>query len=232
MSALRVDLWLWPLTDAAGAEAEHWRVMSAAERARADRFVFPKHKRRYIHGRGRMREILSGYAGVAAEDLRFALSAYDKPSLANAGLQKLHFNLSHSGDLAALGVSADAEIGVDIEWIRLLKEDISGRYFSPIECAALRALPEAEQPRAFFECWTRKEAYIKASGEGLSIPLDSFDVAFGPGVAPRFLRIDEPQAHDPDAWALHAFEPQPGCMGAIAAKTDGRELVVRVRSPA
>ncbi|MGE0596399.1 MAG: 4'-phosphopantetheinyl transferase superfamily protein [Hyphomonadaceae bacterium] len=232
MTAVEVDLWFWPLTDASGPEAEHWRVMSAEERARADRFVFPQHRRRYIHGRGRLREILARYTGVPAQDISFTLSAYDKPSLADAGAPGLHFNLSHSGDLAALGVSADVELGVDIEWIRLLKEDISARYFSTSECEVLHALAESEQARAFFECWTRKEAYIKASGEGLSIPLDSFDVAFGPGVTPRFLRIDQPQPHDPADWALFAFEPQPDCMGAIAAKTDGRELRVTVRSPA
>lgn len=230
MSAVNVDLWLWPLTDASGAEAEHWRVMSAEERARAERFVFPKHRLRYIHGRGRLREILAGYTGIAPEDLTFALSAYDKPRLSNDGAQSLFFNLSHSEDVAALGVSAEAELGVDVEWIRLLKEDIASRYFSARECDVLRALPESEQPRAFFECWTRKEAYIKASGEGLSIPLDSFDVAFGPGVAPAFLRIDEPQPQNVLDWRLHAFEPQPGCMGAIAAKTDGRILRVVERS--
>lgn len=224
--SVNVDLWLWPLTDASGEEAEHWRVMSAEERARADRFVFPKHRKRYIHGRGRLRQILGSYIGIAPEQIAFELSAYDKPRLAHAGGASLHFNLSHSEELAALGVSADAELGVDIEWIRLLKEDISSRYFSARECDVLHALPEAEQPRAFFECWTRKEAYIKASGEGLSIPLNSFDVAFGPAAAPRFLRIDEPQRQDVAAWRLYAFEPSPGCMGAIAAKTGGADLIV------
>lgn len=227
--SVKVDLWLWPLTDASGEEAEHWRVMSTEERARADRFVFPKHRKRYIHGRGRLRQILASYTGLAPEKLAFDLSAYDKPRLANTGGASLHFNLSHSEELAALGVSADTELGVDIEWIRLLKEDISSRYFSASECDVLHALPEAEQPRAFFECWTRKEAYIKASGEGLSIPLNSFDVAFGPGAAPRFLRIDQPQKQDVADWRLYAFEPAPGCMGAIAAKTNGGDLVVTKR---
>ena len=226
MNTARVDLWLWPLTEQSGAEADHWRVLTADERARADRFVFPKHRLRYIHGRGRLREILGAYTGIAPQDIRFALSAYDKPSLANAEAPKLFFNLSHSQGLAALGISADVEMGVDVEWIRLLKEDIAGNYFSARECAVLRALPEAAQPRAFFECWTRKEAYIKASGEGLSIPLDSFDVAYGPGVAPEFLRIDEPQKQNVAEWRLYSFEPEPGCMGAIAAKTNGAPLNV------
>lgn len=229
MSAVAVDLWLWPLTDASGAEAEHWRLLTEEERARADRFVFPKHRKRFIHGRGRLREILAAYAGVAPGELRFALSAYDKPSIANTLVAPLHFNLSHSGDLAALGVSRESELGVDIEWIRLLKEDIAGTYFSASECAVLRALPETEQPRAFFECWSRKEAYIKASGEGLSIPLDSFDVSFGPGAAPRFLRIAEPQPQNVADWSLYAFEPEPDCMGAIAVKTSGRTLSVTRR---
>ncbi|HVK80504.1 MAG TPA: 4'-phosphopantetheinyl transferase superfamily protein [Verrucomicrobiae bacterium] len=224
--SVQVDLWLWPLTADSGSESEHWRVMSADERARATRFVFDKHRIRYIHGRGRLRQILALYTGIAPEDIAFNLSAYDKPSLANALAKPLFFNLSHSGELAALGISGDAELGVDIEWIRELKEDISSRYFSASECAVLHALPEEAQPRAFFECWSRKEAYIKASGEGLSIPLNSFDVAFGPGVAPRFLRIDEPQPHNPEDWRLYAFEPEAGCMGAMAAKTNGAALNV------
>ena len=221
-----VELWLWPLTAASGAEDEHWRLLSEEERARADRFVFAQHKRRFIHGRGRLRQILAGYLGVAPETLAFDASAYGKPTLTVA--PALHFNLSHSEDLAALGVSADAELGVDIEWIRPLKEDIANRYFAPRECDALQALPAARQPRAFFECWTRKEAYIKASGEGLSLPLDSFEVAFGPGEEARFLRIDAPASQAPADWRLHSFEPAPGCVGAIAAKTGGGELSVRV----
>lgn len=223
---IAVDLWLWPLTSASGAEEEHWQLLSEDERARADRFVFAKHRRRFIHGRGRLRQILASYLDVAPQMLAFEASAYGKPSL--AGAPGLHFNLSHSEDLGALGVSTDVELGVDIEWIRPLKEDIANRYFAPRECDALQALPAALQPRAFFECWTRKEAYIKASGEGLSLPLDSFEVAFGPDIGARFLRIDAPVNQAPADWRLHSFEPAPGCIGAIAAKTMGRAFSVRV----
>lgn len=227
MNPVSVDLWQWELSG--DVPAEEARVLSADERARADRFVFPQHRARFIRGRARLREILGLYVGLAPEDIAFALSAYNKPSLANPLAPPLNFNLSHSGDLAVLGVSADVELGVDVEWIRPLKEDIAGRYFSPRECAVLRALPPDHQPRAFFECWTRKEAYIKASGEGLSLPLDSFEVAFGPGEAARFVRIDEPTPQAPDEWRLVSFEPAPGCIGAIAAKTMDAELAIKQR---
>lgn len=219
-----VDLWAWRL-DSEG-ETDRWRLLSEQERARADRFVFAKHRSRFIHGRARLREILAEYLGAAPENLAFTEGAHGKPRLAKNG--ELHFNLSHTEELAVLGVSRDIELGVDVEWVRPIKEDIAARFFSPLECATLRSLPEAVQPRAFLECWTRKEAYIKASGEGLSLPLDSFDVAFGPGQAARFLRIDSPPGQSPEDWRLHAFEPETGCVGAIAAKTSGRELVVNL----
>lgn len=227
MSPIGIDLWLWPLTEKSGAEADRWAILSADERERADRYVFPQHRSRFIHGRGGLREILALYTGIAPADLRFDLSSFNKPSIANPLPAPLHFNMSHTVELAALGVSGDAELGVDIEYVRLLKEDIAGNYFSPGECEVLRSLPEEQQPKAFFQCWSRKEAYIKASGEGLSIPLDSFDVAFGPGVIPRFLRIDQPQPQNVADWALYPFEPASDVMGAIAVKTEGRPLTIR-----
>ena len=123
---------------------------------------------------GRLREILSRYLDLAPAALRFDHNAYGKPSVAGAGL---HFNVSHSGDWAMLAVSAEQEVGIDIERIdpSFVQEQIPERFFSPREVAQLRSLPPSEQTGAFFRCWTRKEAYIKARGLGLALALDSFD---------------------------------------------------------
>jgi len=139
----------------------------------------------------------------------------------------LYFNLTHSDGLAALGVSAAPELGVDVEQVRPLKEDIAERFFSPGEVAALRALPEDQQLPAFYRCWTRKEAVVKAIGEGLSRPLDSFDVTLDADAA-RLLRMDG-EDDGPQVWQLAHFAPAPGFAGAVACRTGGGALVVARR---
>ena len=148
---------------------------------------------------GRMQSalILAGVTGGAPAGLRFDYSIHGKPSLTGTNAA-LHFNLSHSDGLAALGVSHMRVLGVDIEHERPLKEDIAERFFSRGEVAALRALPEAERLAAFYRCWTRKEAVVKAIGEGLSRPLDSFDVTLDAGAA-RLLRMAG-ESEGPQAW--------------------------------
>jgi 4'-phosphopantetheinyl transferase len=211
-----VDLWLWRL-DAGDAEATGFaELLDPDERARAGRFVFPLHARRFVAGRGRLRLILQDYLGIPAAKLAFAYGPQGKPVLAGRhGLPPLHFNLSHTGDLAALAVSRGVPLGIDVERVAPVTEDVAGHFFSAAEQAALRALPEAERERAFFRCWTRKEAMVKALGGGLSIALASFDVTLGPGEPPRLLRLaGEPEA--PDRWSLLHFEPAADIMGAVA----------------
>jgi 4'-phosphopantetheinyl transferase len=211
-----VDLWLWRL-DAGDAEATGFaELLDPDERARAGRFVFPLHARRFIVGRARLRLILQDYLGTPAADIRFAYGPQGKPVLAGRhGLPPLHFNLSHTGDLAALAVSPEVPLGVDVEQVAPVKENVAGRFFSAAEQAALRALPAATQERAFFRCWTRKEAMVKALGGGLSIELASFDVTLGPNEPARLLRLaGEPDA--PKHWSLLHFEPAADVIGAVA----------------
>ena len=190
------------------------------ERQRADRFHMEKHRRHFTAGRGALRTILAGYLGLRPEAIRFTYTSYGKPLLAGAK-EALRFNLSHSHGLALLAVTLSREIGVDIEFLRdNLERDgelLAERFFSPREVAVLRSLPAELRREAFFHCWTRKEAYIKAHGMGLSLPLDQFDMT---------LRPDEPAAllatrHNPaeaQRWSMRSLLPADGYVGALAVE--------------
>jgi 4'-phosphopantetheinyl transferase len=226
VSPIEVELWVWSLDVDEAERGRLFAYLSEDEVARALRFVFDRDRQRYVVARGRMREILARVLGVTADALRFSYSSHGKPSL-SAASAPLHFNLSHSEGLAALGVSRARELGVDVEHVRPLKEDIAERFFSRGEVAALRALPEDQQLAAFYRCWTRKEAVVKAIGEGLSRPLDSFDVTLDPDAA-HLLRMDG-DADGPHVWQLAHFAPVPGFAGAVACRTGGGALVVKRR---
>src|SRR5262249_50093841 len=151
-----------------------------------------------------LRKILSDYLNTGPEKITFTYNQYGKPAT-----NGIHFNLSHSADLAILAVSRTRELGVDLEKITPIDDRIAEHFFSPNEVAALRALPEDGQQEAFFAVWTRKEAYVKAHGQGLSIPLSSFDVSLDHPA--RFLR-------GVDGWSIESFEPAPGYVAALVAE--------------
>jgi 4'-phosphopantetheinyl transferase len=190
--------------------------LSPEEIVRAERFHFDRHRRAFALGRAALRVLLGSYLGMQAADLCFLYGPQGKPALADSACP-LRFNVSNSGNLAAYAFTTGCEIGVDIEMHRALHdfENIARRFFSPEETAELLALPEAEKTNAFFHCWSRKEAYIKAMGGGLSIPLDSFRVTLQPDVAARMVSLggSEDAAR---GWTLHDFDPAPECAGAIA----------------
>ena len=198
-----------------------WReTLSSEERARAGRFRFPIDRDRYTAGRGILRALLARYLGTPAGDFRFCLNAYGKPGLAaGSGAPELRFNLSHSHGLALFAFTLGREVGVDLELVRttLRSDSLAERFFSPQEVAALRALPESAQKEAFFHCWTRKEAYIKARGAGLSINLASFSVSLGPNPVTHLPIIgnDGPEA---GRWWLRALALGSGYVGAVAAE--------------
>ena len=155
------------------------RTLDEDERARAKRFHFEKHRQNFVVGRGFLRSLLGRYLETQPEDIRFSYGAQGKPSLGDehhAG--SLRFNASHSGEMALYAFVRDCEVGVDVELVKgdFAAQEIAERFFSASEITALSALPATERPAGFFRCWTRKEAYIKAIGSGLSHPLDQFDV--------------------------------------------------------
>jgi 4'-phosphopantetheinyl transferase len=193
-------------------------ILADDERQRADRFYFEKDRRHFTAARGVMRILLAGYLACRPEEVRFTYTNYGKPRLADES--NLRFNLTHSHGLALLAVTRGREIGVDVERLRYMEGDgepLAQRFFSPREVAVLRSLPPQLRREAFFHCWTRKEAYIKANGKGLSLPLDQFDVSLHP---------DEPAAllatqHDPQEaqrWSLRSLLPGEGYVATVAVE--------------
>jgi 4'-phosphopantetheinyl transferase len=169
-----------------------WKILSDDERERAGRFRFAKERHQFVVSRGALREILGGYLNLPGDSLRFQLSAYGKPSLAQGGCaSRLKFNVSHSGGHLLFGFSIGRELGVDIEKMRydFAPAELAKSCFSANELAVLETLPAELQTEAFFNGWTRKEAFIKAIGEGFSCPLDKFDVSLVPGEQAKLLAI-------------------------------------------
>ena len=201
-------------------------TLTADECARAERFYFQKHREHFIAGRGLLRNILSRYLDRKPDRLRFCYNSYGKPALTEeTGTEGLCFNLSHSHRIALYAITRDREIGIDIEYFRpnVETEKLAERFFSPREAAVLRALPEHLQREGFFNCWTRKEAYIKAEGKGMSIPLSAFDVSLTPGEPAALLRTqNHPQ--ETARWSLQALNPAPGYAAALAVKGHDWEL--------
>ena len=194
------------------------RCLSADELERAARFHFADDRRDFVAGRAFLRTVLARYLGIEAAQVKFAYTRYGKPSIAGPeSLRGLFFNLTHSRQLALLAVTLEADVGVDVEYVRSVDDGIAERYFSRSEVAALRALPESLQQEAFFNCWTRKEAFIKALGEGLSLALDSFDVSLVPGAPAAILRTSEGM-DQPSKWQIEHLAPAEGYIGAVAIR--------------
>jgi 4'-phosphopantetheinyl transferase len=193
------------------------KTLSAEERGRAARFHFERDRRHFLAGRGLLRALLARYLDCEPAGLRFRYGPQGKPALRTT--DPLRFNLAHSAGLALLAVSAGREVGVDLERVdeTLPHEEIAKRFFSAREQAALSALPAELRAAAFFACWTRKEAYLKANGGGLSVELDSFDVALAPGEPARLLEV-RGEAGGEQRWSLRALEPGSGYDGAVVAE--------------
>ncbi|WP_313135546.1 4'-phosphopantetheinyl transferase family protein [Paracoccus jeotgali] len=214
---LSLDLWQWRLDGRDACD------LSADEQARAARFVFDRDRARYIAGRAALRRILGRYLGRAPRDIRFRYGAFGRPLVAG-----LSFNLSHTGDLAALVVApvADLPLGIDIETVRPIEMAVAEAHFAAPEMATLRALPDAGQQAAFYRCWTRKEAYLKAIGTGLSTDLSSFCVTLAPGDPPRLLSC---AGDEPGRWTLLDLATPEGIAGALAIRNCGRPIRLRLR---
>jgi len=197
------------------------RTLEPDELNRACRFHFEKHRRHFIVARGFLRSVVARYLETQPEALRFSYGAYGKPALASEHV--LRFNLSHSHEVALLAVALDAELGVDVEHIRadFASEEIARRFFSRAEVEVFNALPQEEQVAAFFRCWTRKEAYIKAIGKGLSQALDAFDVTLAPDTAPALLRAEH---DDASRWWLSDVDVGEGYAGALAVECPVAEV--------
>lgn len=192
-------------------------ALAPDENGRVHRFHFQRDKTHFIVAHGLLRLILSHYIGEEPGQLRFEYSQHGKPFLSRGNADQLRFNLSHSHDLALLAITLDCEIGVDIERIRadIAIKEIAEIFFSPREFSSLRSLPAYLQPEAFFNCWTRKEAYLKARGEGISLPLDKFSVSLIPGESAAMLHHSDNNAES-NRWFLQDIKPGKDYVAALA----------------
>jgi len=189
--------------------------LSRGEQERAARFAFAKDRDRFAMARAILRQLLGGYLSKPPQDVLFETYAHGKPKLSAApGISSLKFNLSHSKELALFAFCYEHEVGIDVEKIRpeVASEGIENHYFSAKERMELDALAPRLRAKGFFLCWTRKEAYVKARGEGLHVPLDSFDVSLSPEEPPVLSSADR------DRWSLYSVRPGEGFVGALVAE--------------
>ena len=226
----RIHVWSVSLDGPKQRMDENASLLSPDEAERARRFSHPEHRGRWVLGRATLRAILARYTKEAPEEIRFRYDKGGKPRLASpASTPEVHFNLSHSGALMVLGVTHVGPIGVDVEQLQELpdRDGLMARFFSAAEQRAIRELPRSHRTEAFYSCWTRKEAYLKALGLGLSGSLDAFDVS----VAPESARVLAVRGHVEKArgWSMFDLQARSGYAGALAIKTETACKVVSRR---
>jgi 4'-phosphopantetheinyl transferase len=213
-----VHVWAFPIQGTDGALYKFQEVLAQSELERAGRFRFERDRSRFVTGRAQLRHILSSYLQVEPGEIAFSYGSKGKPLLQSTGaLSGLMFNLAHSQDLAVLAITRTQAVGVDIEKIRSMPnaDDLVSRFFSSAEAATFRHLPDSVRAAAFFNLWTRKEAWLKATGEGIGGGLDQVEVSFLPGEPARFLTLGQANARAAD-WGLYEITPAAGFTGAVA----------------
>jgi 4'-phosphopantetheinyl transferase len=227
LSSDEVHVWRASLGQPTSRVEQLVRTLSDDERGRAERFHSERDRTRFVVARGTLRSILGHYLGVEPGRVQFEYGPRGKPHMAEpfANLA-LRFNLAHSHDWALYAFAHHREVGIDLERACPLPdaEEIATRFFSARESAAWRALSPNRRQQAFYLCWTRKEAYIKAIGDGLALPLDQFDVSLAPTEPARLLRV-EGNPKEAKRWSLQTLEPAPGYVAALAVEGHGWRLV-------
>ena len=197
-------------------------LLSPDEQARAARFHFPLHRNRFIAGRGMLRSLLGTYLGLEPQTLAFCYGPNGKPTLSGSTQPaELSFNVAHAEDLLLIAVTPNAALGVDVERVRELSdaEELVARFFSPNECSRFRQLPAEQKPAAFYNLWTRKEAWLKATGEGIGHLLNQVEVSFLPAEPARLLRLPDKFVNR-TFWSLYELTPNSGYAAALAIGRD------------
>lgn len=210
-----IEVWLAPL-DIPAHHLEHClALLSPDEKTRAERMYFERDRRRSAVARAMLRVLLARHVAMAPAEIAFSLGPHGKPYVA-AAPEPLHFNVSHSAERAIYAISRNCALGVDIEYTDrdVAHEGIAERFFSAREHAELQRVAPADRKRAFFACWTRKEAVVKATGDGLRLPLDQIEVTVSPDEQPRLISIPGGRAAD---WTLHAADAGSGYVATVAA---------------
>jgi len=220
LDATEVHLWQTSLDGRAADIFESF--LSADELTRANRFHFINDRNHFVVARGLLRNLLAAYLGVNCAELRFSYGAQGKPFLVLDNQAQIHFNVSHSHGRAAFAFTRGRDLGVDLEFVKDDFDDelIANRFFSRAEVLALRMVPADLRKQAFFNCWTRKEAYIKARGEGLSMPLNQFDVSLRPD-EPVALLNNYREEREVSRWSMQAIPAPEGYVGALVV--EGRD---------
>ena len=231
LAAVHVDLVDTADATALGRLDSYRALLSDDERERMARFVFDRDRRAFVMTRAHVRTMLSRYAAVAAADWRFVENEHGRPEIFDRpeGAPDLRFNISHTDGLIACAVTIGREVGVDVEHIgRHLTHDVAGRFFAPAEVTDLRLLPPDDQQRVFFDYWTLKEAYIKARGFGLALPLADFAFKLSPP-GPPAITFEPSLEDDPSTWQFMQDWPTPRHRLGLAVRRDGADLPVRLR---
>ena len=212
-----VHLWQAALTDRPADIFESF--LSPDELRRANRFHFRKDRDHFVVARGLLRNLLAAYLGIKPSQLNFSYGAQGKPFLLLGGQEPINFNASHAQGRAAFAFTRGRNLGVDIEFVKDDFDDevVANSFFSRAEVLALRTVPSESRKQAFFNCWTRKEAYIKARGEGLSMPLDQFDVSLRPREAAALL-MNYREEREVSRWSMQAIAAPEGYVGALVVE--------------
>ena len=221
-----IHLWRVSLEQPPGLVHQLAQLLSRDEQERAEHFRFERDRRRFIVARGTLRTLAGRYLGLEPGRVQFQYGPYGKPCFAHdPDHHRLRFNLAHSNELAVYAFAGGREVGIDVEYLHPMPdaEEIAQRFFSNHENASFQMLPDNQKLDAFFNCWTRKEAYIKALGDGLSHPLDQFQVSLIPGEPARLLKVDD-FPEEVERWHMMAFVPAAGYVGALIA--EGSDLQV------
>ncbi len=222
LRAGEVHVWRQKLDLSAPSIEQFNAYLTADEQNRARRFHFDVGRTEFVVSRGTLRTLLGSYQSQPADELRFAYSEYGRPRLADGvGSEPIEFNISHSGGIVLLAFSRLHRLGIDVEQVRKDFDslEIAESYFSQSERAVLRSLPADMRQESFFRCWTRKEAFIKALGEGLSHPLDAFDVSLAPGV-PAALLATRPDGCEAAHWSVRDVAVPTGYVAALAVEIE------------
>jgi 4'-phosphopantetheinyl transferase len=222
-----VQLWRIDLEAIRGGESRWQELLSPDESTRASRFHFSTDRQYFVAARALLRIILAGYLVADPRGLEFSYSKKEKPSLAVESTDSdVTFNVSHSGGIALFAFARQREIGVDVERVRsdFDVEAIARRFFSAHEQKQLTTVPPEEKPEAFFRCWTRKEAYIKATGDGLSLPLSQFDVSLAAGDQNALLAA-RPDDSETRRWLLREVPAGAGYVGALCVRGQDWKLI-------
>jgi 4'-phosphopantetheinyl transferase len=235
ISPSEIHLWLTSYDDIGdeGLHARYRELLNPAEKEQEPKFYFGRDRRRYLVTRALVRTVLSRYIAVDPVDWIFTTNAYGRPEIANAGASdsELTFNVSHTHSLIILGVARRRALGVDVENVRArnVSLGVADRFFAPVEVAELAATPADRQQERFFEYWTFKEAYIKARGMGLALPLDKFSFHY-PTERAVDITIHPDLADDAKRWRFWQFRPGAQYLAAVCAEQiEGQDAVVTVR---